>query len=214
MFLLEGQHRNRTACPVDVERHERLGNFTRIEDRRIVAALRPLEDVAEAPRHRRQRLMIGMHVDALAHCQHQGAQIVDAVQLVGMFMGDEDAVQMGGARSDQLLAHVRRGVDQHRGLALRRAPPHQDRAAPAPVLRFGRIADAPIAGPVWPANARHPARGAGAQNGDMEVIAPVLAQWGRSARLNSLKKLSVVALASASALTPLSSASTAAVLAT
>ena len=117
--------------------------------------------------------MVGMNIDPFAHGEHQRAQIVDAVKLVGMVVGDEDAVQMRGPRIDQLLAHVRRGVDQHRGFAMGRMPPHQDRAAPPPVLRLGRIAGAPIAGAVRPADARHAARGAGAQNGDFQMIAPV-----------------------------------------
>ena len=75
--------------------------------------------------------------------EDQRAQIVDAVQLVGMVMGHQHAVQMRDARVDQLLAHVRRGVDQHRGLAMLRLPPHQDRAAPPPVLGLGLGSQAP-----------------------------------------------------------------------
>jgi len=47
----------------------------------------------------------------------QRAQVVDAVDVVGMFVGVEDAVEMIDGSVEQLLAQVRRGIHQHLGPA-------------------------------------------------------------------------------------------------
>jgi len=50
--------------------------------------------------------------NASALMQHDGTEIVDAVGLVGMLVGEEHRVDMIDLGVDQLLAQVGRGVDQ------------------------------------------------------------------------------------------------------
>src|SRR6185503_17390823 len=105
------------------------------------------------------------------------------------------------ARVEQLLAQIRRGVDQHRS----RSAAEQQRAPPAAVLRIFRIAGAPVPCPVRAAQARHSGRGTAAQYRGDEC------SHERFAFAKRRKKLPVVALASSSGLISLSSASIAAV---
>ena len=51
--------------------------------------------------------------DALALAHEQRAQIVDAVGMVGVLVGDQHAVEPVDLRREQLLAAVRRAVDQN-----------------------------------------------------------------------------------------------------
>ena len=51
---------------------------------------------------------------------NSAAQVVDAVGVVGVLMGEEDAVEPVDVGVEQLLAQVRRGVDQDAGDAVRR----------------------------------------------------------------------------------------------
>ena len=67
--------------------------------------------------------------------QVEGPQIVDAVGVVGMRMGHQDAVEPLDAGLDQLLAQVGRGVDEDRGRAAAAEALDQRRAASAAVLR-------------------------------------------------------------------------------
>ena len=68
-------------------------------------------------------VQIDRNPPALMH--HDRAEIVDAVGLVGMLMGQEHRVEMVDVGVDQLLAQVGRGVDHDPGRAMggRRARP-------------------------------------------------------------------------------------------
>ena len=75
--------------------------------------------------------------------QHDGTEIVDAVGLVGMLVGEEHRVDMIDLGVDQLLAQVGRGVDQDtRDSAFPRALDEQ-RAAAAAVFRIFGVARTP-----------------------------------------------------------------------
>ena len=74
----------------------------------------------------------------------QDAQVVDAVRVVGVVVRVDHAVEALDARTQELLAKVRRGVDNDRCHAFRPDLLGQDRAAPAPVLRVVGVAGPPI----------------------------------------------------------------------
>ena len=57
--------------------------------------------------------LVEIDVDAAALVDEQRPQIVDAVRVVGMFMRDQHAVEPVDLGVEQLLAQVRRAVDQH-----------------------------------------------------------------------------------------------------
>ena len=101
-------------------------------------------------------------------------------------MGVEHAVDPIDAGVEQLLAQVRRGVDQDAGAAaVGGRALDQDGAAPAPVLRIGGVAMAPAE-----PGTRHAAGKAAAEDGDGKRHAA--AAELRGTLLNRRKKFSVV----------------------
>ena len=79
---------------------------------------------------------------ALAH-EHQAAQIVDAVRMVGVGVRVEHAVNVLDASRQQLLARVGRGIDENGGAAPFAEALDEERATPPPVPGVGGIAVAP-----------------------------------------------------------------------
>src|SRR5215475_6317523 len=135
----------------------------------------------------------------------QRAQVVDAVNMVRMFMSIEHRVEVIDAGIEQLFAQVRRGIDQHAGLAaVRGRAIDQDRAPPPSVLGITGIASAPP-GP----RPRHAAGKAASQNGDRKHHAAAAEMCGTL--LKRRKKFSVVWRAIWSNETPRTLASTFAV---
>ena len=130
------------------------------------------------------------------------AQVVDTVDVIGMFMGVEHRIDLVDVGIQQLVAEVRRGVDQHR----RAAGLDQDRRPAAAVLRVVRVAHAP---PV--ADRGHPARRPAAKHPHPHEATVADAAVGASALVNRRKKFSVEMRANSSAVSPLSSATLAAV---
>ncbi len=116
---------------------------------------------------RRQRRRFPVHVDrhALAMADDQRPQVVDAVALVGVLMGQQDGVQPVDPGGQQLVAHVGRGIDQDHGRLERSRRPgaDQDRAPRPAVPRLGRIPDAPVV-----ADARNAAGRSAPQNADLQ----------------------------------------------
>src|SRR5690242_2564959 len=109
---------------------------------------------------------------------------------------------------EQLLANVRGAVDEHgRGCSALSAL-HQKRAASPPVPRVIGVAGAPDV-----ADARHAARSAAAEDGDLQRHAALFGVFRlvRGTLLNRRKKFSLVAPARSASLTPLTAASRAAV---
>jgi len=86
---------------------------------------------------------VAIDVDAPAAMQEQAAQIVNAVRMVGMFVGVEHAIEPIDIGVDELLAQIRPGIDQD--ARERRLDPcaRQQRTAAAAVLRIVRVARAP-----------------------------------------------------------------------
>ena len=125
-------------------------------------------------------------------CDEEGAQIVDAVDVVGVLVAQQHAVEPVHTGIEQLFAQVGRGVHQDAGAAaIGCGTLDQDGAAPAAIFWIFRIASAPSGtGP------RHAAGEAAAQNGDR--IAHAAAAESRGTLLNNRKKFSVVCTATAS----------------
>ena len=78
----------------------------------IIAARRRFEAIIEFLADACHAGAVAPQIDPAFAQNGQHAQIVNAVQLVGMIMGDQHAVQARDFRIQQLLAHVGRGVDQ------------------------------------------------------------------------------------------------------
>ena len=144
--------------------------------------------------------------DALAHVHHDGPDVVDPVDVVGMRMRDHDAVDPRDLGAEKLLAQVRRGVDEHHRLGPVGERPFEQNGAPAaPVARFVRVAGAPSH-----RDTRHATRRAAAQDRERESHAA-----GSDARGGSFENrratLALVAAASVARSHPFTSASTLAV---
>ncbi len=106
---VEGGHRDRAAGTVDFPGLTMGRDQVSVADGRITASA--LEDVAEAPLQAGRR--IGVHIGrhALAGVEEEGPQVVDAVDLVGVVMGEQAGVHSLDLRPHRLQPEVRRGVD-------------------------------------------------------------------------------------------------------
>ena len=102
--------------------------------------------------------------DAVLHCFSSGARLA------------EIGVEPPHIRVEELLAQVRRGVNQHGRLAAVRDALDQDGAAPPAIPRVGGIAGAPAG-----ADAGHAARRAAAEDGDGQRHAGAVSSGTRSA---------------------------------
>ena len=132
--------------------------------------------------------------------QHDGTQIVDAVGLVGVLMGQEHRIDVVDIGVDQLLAQVGRSVDHDPRRALVRHPLDQQRTAAAAISRVVGIAGAPAE-----RRTRHAGGGTTAEDRQRQRHA---AAFGAGTLENSRKKFSVVCREISSSETPRVSAST------
>ena len=182
-----------------------------VQDRRIqpIGVVAGGEGVAEALDQGLPGRPIHVGVDRAAARIGHGAQLVEAVAVIGVGVGEQDRVDRPGPAVKQLGAQVGRGVDEQGGAPLL----HQNRHPAAPVARMVRIADAPVAarGAVGEGDA---AGAAATENGDLhagDCHIGTCGRAGRAALANRRKTLSPVARTSSSGGTPLSSARAAAV---
>ena len=181
-----------------------------LEDRRVFAICRHVEAIGEALPELLSGQLVVIHGDAAAHVKGDHTEIIDAVGVVGMVMGEEHAVEPPHADVEQLLAEIWRGVDKHIGRPLGTFLLHEHGAAPPPVLRICRIARAPDI-----ADTGYAAGCAAAEDGELERHAgDGIDAADRGTFLNRRKKLSVVAAAISASVTPRTSASRLAVYAT
>ena len=156
------------------------------QDRRIFAAGRRHEAIAEAGMHGARGRLVEIDVDAAALVHEERTQIVDAVGVVGMLMRDQHAVEPIDLRVQELLAQIRRAVDQNARPAIGACTRSTNKsAAPPAVFRLVRIARAPAE-----RDARHAHGGAAAENGEGEAHAAFAKV--RGTLLNKRKKFSVV----------------------
>jgi hypothetical protein len=158
VVLQERQNRDRTALPFD---RQRLARFDAVfgSDRRIIAARRRYETVAEAHEQHAPGRLVDVNVEPTLPLHIQSAQIVDAVGMIGMLVRVEHAVEPVDFGVEELLAQVGRGVDQNRCSPARAHPFDQERAAPSPVFRIAWIAGAPAK-----RRARHPSGRSASEN--------------------------------------------------
>src|SRR6201995_2201301 len=131
--------------------------------------------------------------------QHHRAEIVDAMGLVGMLMGEKHRIDVVDLGIDQLLAQVGRGIDHDPRHAPLRSPLDQERAAAAAVSGVVRIAFAP---------AERRARNAGGGAAAEDCQGQRHAATGAGTLEKKRKKFSVVCRAISSSETPRVSAST------
>ncbi len=143
-------------------------------------------------------VQIDRNAPALMH--HDRAQIVDAMGLVGVLVGQKHRVDVVDMGVDQLLAQIGRGVDQDPRHAAIGSPLGQQRAAAAAVFRIVGIAGAPAE-----RRTRNAGRGSAAE--DRQRQRHAVASAGGTL-LNSRKKFSVVWREISSSETPRVSAST------
>ena len=199
MVNQEGGKFYRTALPFGLMTLARFDRMAR-QDRRIVAALGRDEAIGE-PRHDVfGGRLVEVDRNAAALVQHDRTQIVDAVGLVGVLMGQVHRVDVIDLGVDQLLAQVGRGVDHDPRGAVRARALDQQRAAAAAVLRIVGIAGAPAE-----RRARYAGGGAAAEDRQRHRHA---AAFGAGTFENSRKKFSVVCREISSSETPRVSAST------
>ena len=135
-------------------------------DRGILAAAWCLEAVAEAGAQRQRGRLVGPDVDLAAVVDEQRPQIVDAVGMVGVLMGEQDAVQPVDLGVQKLFAQVRRAVDQNARHAVGAGALDQERAAAPAVFRVVRVAIAPAN-----ADARHAHGRPAAEDGEGQTHA-------------------------------------------
>ncbi|MPL94872.1 hypothetical protein SDC9_41031 [bioreactor metagenome] len=173
---------DRPAGAVDLEQAV---DRAQLADRVIVAVGRLHEGIAEAVDQRLLGVAVGPDRQAAAHVEGDLAQVIEPVHVIGMAVGVDHGVKLAHARAQQLRAHVGRGVDQHPGDARGRHPLDQHRAARAAVLRIVGVALAPD-----PADARHAAGGAAAEDGETHA-------GHRAALVKRRSKLAEVAAAKA-----------------
>jgi len=112
-------------------------------DRRIIAAGRRHEAIAEALEERLGGRLVEIDRDALAPVDEQAAQVVDAVGVVGVLVGIEHGVEPIDVSVEQLLAQIGRRIDQDAGDAGAGAALDQKRGAAPTVLGIVRIAVTP-----------------------------------------------------------------------
>src|SRR5262249_58724405 len=112
-------------------------------DRRIRGARRRLQAIGEALVKRAGGALVDIERDALAAVNEQAAQVVNAVGMVGMLMRIEHGVEPIDLGVKQLLAQIRRRIDQDTGNARAGAALDQKRGAAPAVLGIARIAVAP-----------------------------------------------------------------------
>ena len=116
-----------------------------VEDRRVEAAGGLDEDVGEAGHQELGGVGVGPDRQAGAAVLHDGAEVVDAVDVVGVRVGEGDAVEEAGVGGEELGAQVGGGVDEGAGGARRGGALEEEGAAAAAVLRVRRVAVAPVA---------------------------------------------------------------------
>ena len=150
-----------TACALN--RHIAI-NGVHVQNRRIGAALGLHKGIAEPRQQRVLGITIRPDGQPAAHVENNHAQVIQTMHVIGMGVGPQNRIQFANASIQQLLAHIRRGIDQHPGGTLIGHALYHHGTAAAGV--FGVIW---ITLPPDAANARHPTGGAAAQNGKPQL---------------------------------------------
>ena len=162
MLLQNGQGGDGAALPFDRDLVARRQAML-ADHRRVLAAGRRLEAIAEPGVHHRRGLFVEIDVDQSPLFEVQRAQVVDAVGVVGVLVGVEDGVDPIDLGIEKLLAQIGRRVDQDPGDAAGVVTLDQERRAAAPVFRIVGIAGAPAQ-----RRPRHAGGGSAAENSEFQ----------------------------------------------
>ncbi len=149
-IVVEGAGGPIEAIPFVLEHGDIGADAPLFNHRRIGAAGRRLEDVTKLAPQRFGRRRVDMNSETSPHRHVDRPEIVDAVSMVGVLVADQHGVEASDVRVDQLLAQVRRRVDQRLRASLRPVAHDQNRAAAATIARIVGVAGAPPLG-----HARH-----------------------------------------------------------
>ena len=117
MVLVEGGYRDGAGRPLHLPGGAVRRHLAHLRDGGIGAL--PFENIAEPAHQRSAGRRVHPAGDPAALGQGEGPDVVDAVALVGVVMGEQQAVEAPDARGGGLQAKFRRGVHHHAGLAIR-----------------------------------------------------------------------------------------------
>ena len=118
-----------------------------------------VEHVAERAMNGGHRSLRRVDGDGRALVEVERPYVIQAHDVVGMLVREQDRVEALEARSQRLRAEVRGGVDQH----VMAAVAHQDGGAQALIARIGGCTHIAMAADSW-----HTRTGAGAEHGDLD----------------------------------------------
>ena len=96
----------------------------------------PGKDIAEPHAQPPQRLVRGIARQRRAAAHAQGAQVIDAVGVIGMIVGPQHTVDPADPGGEQLVPQIGRRIDQEPRSVIAF---HHDRHARAAVARLGPI---------------------------------------------------------------------------
>jgi hypothetical protein len=175
-------------------------NRVHVQNGGIGRPFRLQERISEPGQQRLLRRPVCPDRQAAAGVEHDLPQVIDAMHMVRMRMGIDNRIKCADPGIQQLLAHVRRGVDQNACCSIIGAALHQQRAAATAVFRICWVTVAPIV-----AQSRHAARRTAAQN--CEGQSGHQAAFAKAAALtNRRSKLAVVWTANSASVRPKSCA--------
>ncbi len=146
MNLIERLDRDCPPCSVNQDRIIERIDQPWLGDGRVLASRRRFQAIAKARANTRHGLGVRVDRDPLALRQCKTAQVIDAVNMIGMGMGVDHGIKTVHLVDNHLLAEIRSGVDRDRGFtAIRSDLRDQERSACPAVFRVLRITGAPIA---------------------------------------------------------------------
>src|ERR1700730_2614880 len=175
-----------------------------------MAAGGSLENITEIRAHEGRGGGVHIEVDFSPCHDDQRPDLVNSMNMVGVRMGQQDGIEPGNGEPEQLFAKIGRHVDEDLGRgAVFPGPFDQHRAAPAAVFWIVGIAGAPGL-----ADARNPAGGSAAEDGEGQAHAASAPITGAGILENRRSALALVSTAIACGETPFTSANTWAVAAT
>src|SRR5579875_417019 len=84
-----------------------------IQERRVLAARRRLEDIAEISPYDGGRWRVHIEIDFSPRHDDQGANVIDPMNMISMRVGQQNSVEMCDPESKQLFAKIRRHIQKN-----------------------------------------------------------------------------------------------------
>lgn len=149
MLLKKRNDRDWSGGAINFKRRSVSGQIIALEHRRVGASRKLLKTIGKPLWQDRCRVRRKINGNALHLLERDNPQVINAVGLVRVVVGDDHGVNRRDRVIDQLLAHIRRRIDEQRGEPPFEAPfpistLNNDGAPRAPVFRFMGVAYAPI----------------------------------------------------------------------